>query len=188
MGAISFIETMDANLLSITKEEFDSNIERTMTELKKERPSISLEDKQQINYENVLHPSRSMSRSSVDNQSLLLDPAKAAALLEKGSQFAQKTMQRPLNFVGKIFQGLSDTSGNSSRASSPVEEYYYQQQEDHHPPLPPRPTQADTLLRQKQQFEANLQILTSMFSNVDDSVCYLVLNANQGDLTKSIDQ
>jgi hypothetical protein len=117
-----------------------------------------------------------------------LDSAKAAALLEKGSQFAQKTMQRPLNFVGKIFQGLSDTSGNSSRASSPVEEYYHPEDQQQQPPLPPRPSQADTLLRQKHQFESNLQTLKIMFSNVDESVCYLILSANQGDLTKSIDQ
>ncbi|OBZ90211.1 Vacuolar protein sorting-associated protein 9a, partial [Choanephora cucurbitarum] len=116
MGAISFIETMEAKSLSISKEEFDSNIERTMNELKQERPSITL-DKQQVSYENALHPTR----SKLPQQPLLLDPTKAAALLERGSQFAQKTMQRPLTFVGKIFQGLSDTSSaSSSRAESPV--------------------------------------------------------------------
>jgi hypothetical protein len=199
MGAISFIETMEAKSLSITKEEFDSNIERTMQELKQERPSITL-DKQQINYENALHPSRSS--TTRPQAQPLLDPAKAAALLEKGSLFAQKTMQRPLSFVGKIFQGLSDTSAGSSRPESPVEDQYIQQQQQFYynqqqqqqqqqqlqPPLPPRPHPDQIIIQQRQQFDANLETLNSMFSNVDNSVCYLILHANGGDLAKSIDQ
>lgn len=167
-----------------------------MTELQQERPSIML-DKQQINYENAVHPSRSASRLQAQP---LLDPAKAAALLERGSQFAQKTMQRPISFVGKIFQGLSEnttaTSSNSSRAQSPV--YYEQQQyeqeqdqeygeEERTPALPPRPL-LNTVMQQRQQFDSNLETLNSMFTNVDNSVCYLVLHANHGDLAKSIDQ
>ncbi|CAO0796317.1 unnamed protein product [Mucor circinelloides] len=206
MGAISFIETMEAKSLSITKEEFDSNIERTMTELQHERPSVAL-DRQQISYENALHPSRSSSARSQAQP--LLDPAKAAALLERGSQFAQKTMQKPISFVGKIFQGLSDTSATSSRAQSPDEEeryhqqqqqfyqqqqqYYYQQQQQQQadqqqqPPLPPRPHPDQILMQQRQLFDSNLETLKSMFPNVDSSVCYLILHANGGDLSKSID-
>lgn len=216
----------------------NSNIERTMKELKQERPSIAL-DKQQINYENALHPSRSASRIQAQP---LLDPTKAAALLERGSQFAQKTMQRPISFVGKIFQGLSDTSAASSRAESPTEEeirynYFqqqpqyqqqqlhaqyqqqpyqqqphqqqqyqqqqyqhqpyqqqqyqqqqYQQPQEDHPALPPRPPSEQFIMQQRQQFESNLETLKSMFTNVDDSVCALILQSNHGDLTKSIDQ
>lgn len=182
MGAISFIETMEANSLSITKEEFDNNIERTMSELKQERPFVMI-DKQQINYENAVHPSRIQSQP-------LLDPAKASALLERGSLFAQKTMQRPLSFVGKIFQGLSETSSSASsnsRPQSPEENhpgYLYQQQ----PTLPPRPVMMDPVMIQQQQFDANLEILNNMFTNVENSVCYLILNTNGGDLAKSIDQ
>lgn len=191
----------------------NSNIERTMKELKQERPSITL-DKQQINYENALHPSRSASRIQAQP---LLDPTKAAALLERGSQFAQKTMQRPISFVGKIFQGLSDTSAASSRAESPTEEeihynyfqqqpqyqqqqlhaqyqqqpyqqQYQQQPQEDHPALPPRPPSEQFIMQQRQQFESNLETLKSMFTNVDDSVCALILQSNHGDLTKSIDQ
>ncbi|KAI8378469.1 hypothetical protein BD560DRAFT_389441 [Blakeslea trispora] len=188
MGAISFIETMEAKSLSISKEEFDTNIERTMNELKQERPKVTTLDKQQVSYENALHPTRSAS-SRLPQTQPLLDPAKAAALLERGSQFAQKTMQRPLTFVGKIFQGLSDTSSaSSSRAESPEEEDRYQQQQQL-PPLPPRPTMHpdQVAMQQRQLFESNLQTLTSMFSNVDQGVCYLVLHANGGDLSRSID-
>jgi hypothetical protein len=178
-----------------------------MGELKQERPSISL-DKQQINYENAVHPSRSARHQAQP----LLDPAKAAALLEKGSQFAQKTMQRPISFVGKIFQGLGDSSGNNSRAESPTDDesrylqgQYYQQamwneqqeQQEHAPMLPPRPHPQQELLEQQQQqqqqqyqiqFDQSLQTLNNMFTNVDSSVCYLVLHANHGDLVKSVEK
>ncbi|KAI8968912.1 hypothetical protein BDF20DRAFT_916347 [Mycotypha africana] len=245
MGAISFIETMDATSLSISKEEFDRNIERTMTELKQERPSVTL-DKQQVNYENALHPTRFSTAFQQQQQQQeqqqhhhyqhhhllqpsppLIDAAKAAALLEKGSQFAQKTMQRPLNFVGKIFQGLGDTSSNNSRTGSPNNEDeenhlrdslsqpynpyqpHYASASSYSPPslptrdhqrqtlavqpevqpptLPPRPPHDQMMARRNQQLEANLEILNSMFSNIDSSVCHLVLHANGGDLTKSID-
>ncbi|KAI9494585.1 hypothetical protein BDB00DRAFT_295429 [Zychaea mexicana] len=135
MGSITFIETMDANSLSITKEEFDANIERTMAELKLERPSVS-QDKQKINYDNAVHPSRSPRAQPQP----LIDPVKAAALIEKGSTFAQKTMQKPLNFVGKIFQGLNEGSPGGSddehaqryyqqQQYGEVDPYYYQQQQ-----------------------------------------------------------
>ncbi|KAG1144191.1 hypothetical protein G6F37_006476 [Rhizopus arrhizus] len=155
MGAIAFIETMDDKSLSITKEEFDSHIEQTMNELKKERPSITL-DKEKISYESALHPSRSS--PSISTQSLL-DSSKAANLLEKGSLLAQKTMQKPLSFVGKLFQGLTEDEEESS------------------PPLPPRPSYNDQ----------DLQTLYNMFPNIDPTVCYLVLNANQGVLANSIE-
>ncbi|KAG1048501.1 hypothetical protein G6F43_009115 [Rhizopus delemar] len=155
MGAIAFIETMDDKSLSITKEEFDSHIEQTMNELKKERPSITL-DKEKISYESALHPSRSS--PSISTQSLL-DSSKAVNLLEKGSLLAQKTMQKPLSFVGKLFQGLTEDEEESS------------------PPLPPRPSYNDQ----------DLQTLYNMFPNIDPTVCYLVLNANQGVLANSIE-
>lgn len=71
-------------------------------------------DKQQVSYESSLHPSRSSSTIKY-TQPLLLD----SALLEKKSRFAQKTLQRPLSFVGKLFQGLSDiTSASQIRPES----------------------------------------------------------------------
>ena len=144
-----------------------SNIEQTMNELKMERPSISL-NKQQVSYENALHPSRSSPRLPTQG---LLDSSKAVAFLEKGSLLAQKTMQRPLSFVGKIFQGLTPT-------------------EESRPPLPPRPMtdQGPMQREQKEQFEQDLQTLQTMFPNIDPSVCCLVLNANHGVLAHSIEK
>lgn len=198
------IDYMEAKSLSITKEEFDSNIERTMLELKKERPLIK-PDKQQVSYENALHPSRSSSSTIKNTQPLLLDSAKASALLEKGSQFAQKTMQRSLSFVGKIFQGLSDTtSASPSRPGSPQTEddesegfdqhsgRYESQQQPYFQQHAPRSPQIDQIIiqQQKQQFDENLKSLVSMFPNIDNSVCHLVLHENGGDLllSKSIDK
>ncbi|CAJ0840264.1 15917_t:CDS:10 [Entrophospora sp. SA101] len=102
MSAISFIENMDAPLLTITKEEFDKNIEMTVKELDRERPK-PLENTREINYENTIHPS---SRSIVqNNHNKGINHAKAKAIFEKGTIIAQKSIQRPLNVVGKI---LSD--------------------------------------------------------------------------------
>ncbi|CAJ0767346.1 571_t:CDS:2, partial [Entrophospora sp. SA101] len=57
----------------------------------------------EINYENTIHPS---SRSIVqNNHNKGINHAKAKAIFEKGTIIAQKSIQRPLNVVGKI---LSD--------------------------------------------------------------------------------
>jgi hypothetical protein len=97
-----------------------SNIEKTMKELEKEKPLEAVKEK--VNYDNAIHPSQSPRPGSSQSQQPLIDPVKAAALLEKGSSFAQKTMQKPLNFMGKILQNLND----SSRPSTPDSDDEYQ--------------------------------------------------------------
>ncbi|KAI9276639.1 hypothetical protein BDA99DRAFT_493758 [Phascolomyces articulosus] len=217
MGSITFIETMDASSLSITKEEFDANIERTMAELEQERPSVS-QDKQKINYDNAVHPSRS---PQVQPQPLI-DPVKAAALIEKGSTFAQKTMQKPLNFVGKIFQGLNEGSPGSSDDELAAQRYYQQQlqqqqggpagpmyvQQQHQqllqqhylqqqqgqpetiPQMPPRPLPSIPDARAaeaRQEFDENLQSIITMFPNIEPQVCFMILQANEGHVGQTID-
>ncbi|GBB96005.1 hypothetical protein RclHR1_02660026 [Rhizophagus clarus] len=108
MGAISFIENMDASSLSITQEDFDKNIEVTMKELDKERPKIP-ENTREISYDNVLHPSRSAQHL----KSPILNPAQARALFENGRNFAQRTIQKPLNIVGKIFAEISNEANET---------------------------------------------------------------------------
>ncbi|RIA90208.1 hypothetical protein C1645_770424, partial [Glomus cerebriforme] len=108
MGAISFIENMDASSLSITQEDFDKNIEETMKELEKERPKIP-ENTREISYDNVLHPSRSAQHL----KSPILNPAQARALFENGRSFAQRTIQKPLNIVGKIFAEISNEANET---------------------------------------------------------------------------
>ncbi|ORX49924.1 hypothetical protein DM01DRAFT_1409369 [Hesseltinella vesiculosa] len=198
MGAISFIETMEANSLSISKEEFDANIERTMVELRQERPDMARQDKQKINYDNVVHPSHAPPSSSTSPP--LLDSMKAANLLEKGSTFAQKTMQKPLNFVGKIFQGLGEPT---------EEELQQQQQQQYQQQLLERQQQQyyqqqQQLLHQQQQmnanrplprqgpdprriFDDNLKTIVTMFPNVEPDVCFMILQANENDVNRTID-
>ncbi|CAB4379072.1 unnamed protein product [Rhizophagus irregularis] len=108
MGAISFIENMDASSLSITQEDFDKNIEVTMKELERERPKIP-ENTREISYDNVLHPSR----SAQNLRSPILNPAQARALFENGRNFAQRTIQKPLNIVGKIFAEISNEANET---------------------------------------------------------------------------
>lgn len=182
-----------------------------MNELEQERPSVT-QDKQKINYDNAIHPYRSPNAQPQP----LIDPVRAAALLEKGSTFAQKTMQKPLNFVGKIFQGLnegspssSDDEGSSSHQQQrlyPHDDPRYQQQHQQQyyyaaptipaggeqrsqRPLPPHPPPAPDprAVEAQRVFEANLQSIVSMFSNVDPEVCFMVFQAKGGDVSQTVD-
>lgn len=182
-----------------------------MAELEQERPSVS-QDKQKINYENALHPSRSPQAQAQP----LIDPVKAAALIEKGSSFAQKTMQKPLNFVGKIFQGLNEGSSGEEEHQPRQGDYYGGQQVYHNQPLPPTPPQAGQQQQQQQQpypspnsiphlpprplppdpraiedarraFDENLQSIITMFPNVEPDVCFMILQANDGQVGPTID-
>ncbi|CAG8444973.1 5940_t:CDS:2 [Gigaspora rosea] len=103
MGAISFIENMDASSLSISREDFEANIEKTVKEIDSERPKLQ-ENNREISYDNVMHPSK----NPLHVRTPILDPAQAKALFEKGSILAQKTIQKPLNIVGRIFAEISN--------------------------------------------------------------------------------
>ncbi|CAG8538747.1 9642_t:CDS:10 [Paraglomus brasilianum] len=118
MGAISFIENMDESSLSITKEEFDNNIEITMKELERERPKPE-ENDSVLTYDNVVHP-----RSTQSTKSPLLNSAQAKAFLEKGSNFAQRTIQKPLNMMNKFLSEIANDLQDTPLA----------------PPTPPRPS------------------------------------------------
>ncbi|CAG8666563.1 3557_t:CDS:2, partial [Racocetra fulgida] len=107
MGAISFIENMDASSLSITQEDFEANIEATVKEIDRERPKLQ-ENNREISYDNVMHPSR----NALHVRTPILNPAQAKALFEKGSILAQKTIQKPLNIVGRIFSEISNDFNN----------------------------------------------------------------------------
>ncbi|KAF0432297.1 Guanyl-nucleotide exchange factor [Gigaspora margarita] len=103
MGAISFIENMDASSLSISREDFEANIEKTVKELDRELPKLQ-ENNREISYDNVMHPSK----NPLHVRTPILNPAQAKALFEKGSILAQKTIQKPLNIVGRIFAEISN--------------------------------------------------------------------------------
>jgi hypothetical protein len=249
-----------------------------MKEMEKEQPLESVREK--VNYDNAIHPSQSPRPGSSQSQQPLIDPVKAAALLEKGSTFAQKTMQKPLNFMGKFLQNLNDSSRPStpdsddeyqayqrntgpddSQRLQPAQnnstggwpeipanwgqqqpqqdiqdynqyrEYIYQQQQlqQRHqqqqqqqqqqqeyyrrqqqyqqqpnqgqwqyssadqrvgaaPNMVSPPQQRNTISQQKeQQYRANLETLTAMFPNVDQEVIVMLLQANEGELSRTID-
>ncbi|CAG8671041.1 6406_t:CDS:10 [Funneliformis caledonium] len=125
MGAISFIENMDVSSLSITQDDFDKNIEITMKELEKEWPEIP-KNTREISYDNVMHPSRVAQHLKTP----ILNPAQARALFENGRNFAQRTIQKPLNIVGKILAEISNEASetiNSRQVNPNLEVNSYSQ-------------------------------------------------------------
>ncbi|CAJ0907581.1 7187_t:CDS:2, partial [Entrophospora sp. SA101] len=112
MSAVAFIENMDVNSLTITQDEFDSNIELTVKELAEETPKLP-ENTKEISYDNAINPSKPIvannnnNRLSLINPAQLLNPAQAKALFEKGSYYAQRTIQTPINMVGKLFSEIN---------------------------------------------------------------------------------
>nr|CAG8549439.1 7749_t:CDS:2 [Entrophospora candida] len=95
MSAVAFIENMDVNSLTITQDEFDSNIELTVRELAEETPKLP-ENTKEISYDNAINPSKPIvannnnNRLSLINPAQLLNPAQAKALFEKGKQLMQQ--------------------------------------------------------------------------------------------------
>ncbi|KAF9997922.1 hypothetical protein BGZ65_006525, partial [Modicella reniformis] len=176
MGAISFIENLEASSLSITPEEFDQQIERTMIELSQEkvdaiaaatttsksqesmghrkqdsklatllagtaptrngRQRLSINEKQYLVAEATQQEKTALTQQQQQQQpgqgsresktspaplgSSILNPA--AALIERGANFATRTIQKPLDLIERIFQDGGDEENMSK-------------------PYPPRPTQ-----------------------------------------------
>ncbi|KFH69955.1 hypothetical protein MVEG_04758 [Podila verticillata NRRL 6337] len=212
MGAISFIENLEASSLSISLEEFDKQIEKTMTELSQEKSeaqaaaeaaaaaaatptpepgqvllkkqesklaqlmagsstrssrqrstmSPAMNEKQGLSpdpqarqqfgsmSEKPVHASRGGSESSSNlnysrisptPSSVIINPA--AALIERGANFATKTMQKPLDLIERIFQDNGD-DGEMAKPYPPRPPQGSQQQiiypNGPPPQLPQRPT------------------------------------------------
>ncbi|KAF9900316.1 hypothetical protein EC991_007637 [Linnemannia zychae] len=209
-GAISFIENLEASSLSISPEDFDLQIERTMTELSQERadafaaaeaaksPASSIVSetgtqghrKQDSKLATLLagtaatRASRSRppinekqfqssesaqlqektpsllqhhsSRAGPESASTLnyskMSPMPsirnpAAALIERGANFATKTIQKPLDIIEKMFQDNGDDEDMAKPyPPRPTQEQYQQQQQSQQfynagapPALPQRP-------------------------------------------------
>jgi len=222
MGAISFIENLEASSLSISLEEFDQQIEKTMTELNQEKseaqaaaeaaaaaaatptpePGQVLLKKQESKLAQLMAGSSTRSRRSTmtppmnEKQGLSPDPQTrqqfgsmsekpvhasrggsesssnlnysrisptpssviinpAAALIERGANFATKTMQKPLDLIERIFQDNGD-DGEMAKPYPPRPPQGSQQQiiyPDGPPPqLPQRPTYQDNRQDSFQEF------------------------------------
>ncbi|KAF9131163.1 hypothetical protein BGX30_013209 [Mortierella sp. GBA39] len=196
-GAISFIENLEASSLSISPADFDSQIEKTMTELSQEKanaaaaaeatklPASSVvsetgtqghrkqdsklatllagtaatrnsRSRPPINEKQYQSPMETTQFSEktpslLQHHSSRAGPAEsssnlnysrlspmpsirnpAASLIERGANFATKTIQKPLDIIEKMFQDNGD-------------------EEDMAKPYPPRPTQ-EQHQQQQQQF------------------------------------
>ncbi|CAO3570653.1 unnamed protein product [Mortierella alpina] len=211
MGAISFIENLEASSLSISLEEFDQQIEKTMAELSHERAEAmaaaevsasaspgpgsstsavgprkqesrlavlvagtaatrssrqqpSMDEKKymasepEYQHEKTLQQPRQQqqiqgSRTGHESQSApfqsriapsasgpsIMNPA--AALIERGANFATKTMQKPLDLIERMFQDNGDEEEMARPyPPRPVPQYQQQyQQQQHQQPSTQRP-------------------------------------------------
>ncbi|KAF9955646.1 hypothetical protein BGZ72_003566 [Mortierella alpina] len=215
MGAISFIENLEASSLSISLEEFDQQIEKTMAELSQERADAtaaaeaagaasstttespgpgsstsaggprkqesrlavlvagtaatrssrhqpSMDEKKYMTSEPEYLQEKSSqqqrqqqqtqgSRPGQESQTFQSKPTPspsgpsilnpAAALIERGANFATKTMQKPLDLIERMFQDNGDEE-DMARPYPPRPVPQYQQQQQQPPsmqrPEPPR--------------------------------------------------
>ncbi|KAJ1983161.1 hypothetical protein H4R34_001447 [Dimargaris verticillata] len=217
MGAISFLETMDASCLSITQEEFDKNIELTILEMNSEQAKASTS----ASSPTATTSAGASAAAGTSHQRLArcasepsaASPAeKAAVFLER---FAQRTIEKPLNFVGKLLSDLTtpDTSDEDepTHAMAPT----VSSPPAHHAtrsdggavaagsghPAPPSllrdlrgemfPGEHSSRHQQSpesnQEFASNLHLLREMFPNVEPDVCQMVLQANHGYVPATIE-
>ncbi|KAJ1653785.1 hypothetical protein IWQ61_006166 [Dispira simplex] len=229
MGAITFIETMDASCLSISQDEFDKNIELTILEMNSERSTVEHGKSPSLARDHVVQrqgsisskntASRPSSGSSQPMTSTMLEPVagpaeKAAMFLER---FAQRTIEKPLNFVGKILSDLTtpDTSDDEGQLSISSKALPPAPSRQNEPTLSggirsasPRTTESqeetpmvahhdiqgemfpgEHVYRRMsvQELESNLSLLQDMFPNVESDVCRIILQANQGYIPATIE-
>ncbi|KAJ1918235.1 hypothetical protein H4219_002707 [Mycoemilia scoparia] len=212
MGCIAFIESMDASCLSIDKQEFDRNIEITLWEIETEKhgkdktPELSRNPK-------AAHTRASESPKPVSTTSSQTD--QGYWVLGKGSELAQKTLQKTNDFVERLFNEGPNLSLNSMAGGGvqqPIHASGYTgtnvntgiTDDSTPPPPPPRvaslnrdpgqvvPSQAITqdvpVSEGTQEWQSALSLLTDMFPNIEPGVCEVVLQANNGLVSRTIEQ
>ncbi|KAG1045841.1 hypothetical protein G6F43_011217 [Rhizopus delemar] len=164
MGAIEFIESMDIKSLSISKEEFDANIEKTMNELEQEQSKQPVY-KKAISYEDALHPWH------------------AKRVQQPLGNIAQKSM----SFVEKLFSD-SESSYNRKEEEEPSplsQQLPLPQIEEHQQRvLPARQIQEEEA---RKEFDEHLSTIVSMFPNIEPGVCFMILQATDGKLPETIE-
>jgi hypothetical protein len=135
MGVITFLERMDASSLSISREEFDRSISRTLEELEAEDQAAGLIERprEPISYENTTPPmtpssstrgvSRRPSLTNSTNASGTSTPVRpnGLSILTKGVSLAQRAVRRFDQFMDTTDSddGNSSTGPASSRPSPP---------------------------------------------------------------------
>lgn len=188
IGAISFIENIDPSSLSITKEEFEANVELTLKELN----SDSVNFQHQVPHLN--------SPSTDDNFSSAPD-SPARSILERGSQIAQNSIKKPLDIVSRFLNNSdSDISPPGSEKNAPLPS-----------PLRPRPSKSffnylfgdseaedddedDRAYQSSRipppthsQFELAVTNLSEMFPGMDREILDSILKTKNGDMTATIE-
>ncbi|CAH1765308.1 13484_t:CDS:10 [Entrophospora sp. SA101] len=198
MSAISFIENMDLHSLTITKEEFDKNIEMTMKELDRERPKLA-ENTREINYENAIHPlSRSIAQNN--NKGTIINHAQAKAIFEKGTIIAQKTIQKPLDIVGKILSDLNQDIQNNNNngiginnemitmGPQRMERSLSLESTSSHDSRDYAHIEEEVNRVTKRDIQKSLESLKSMFPNIESDLCKEVFYGKECNINEAIDK
>ncbi|OLY82071.1 Vacuolar protein sorting-associated protein 9a [Smittium mucronatum] len=175
LGAIAFIESMDYTCLSISKEEFDRNIELSVWEIESEKKARALARSNSKNKSNNSSSSRGYWGSIlVDDQA-----ERASWLLEKGSSIAKSTLEKTNQFVEKIMSDLKTPSSPSPPPDSSSRT------------IPPDTNQENTstrVLENSTNWVSTLELVCDMFPSFDKDVCEMVLQGNNGYVTETIEQ
>ncbi|PVV02570.1 hypothetical protein BB560_002971 [Smittium megazygosporum] len=178
MGAISFIQTMDASCLSISQEDFDRNIELSIWEIESEkRAKMKARANQPYNSNNA-SPSRGYWTSLIDEDTT----EKAAKLLEKGTSFAKSTFEKTNQFVEKIFSEISDATDRTQ------DHFDSRPQDGNLQRIQENQIQTDNVVEGSEEWKQGLSIIYDMFPNFDKEVCEMILQANEGNVPRSIEQ
>lgn len=135
MGAIQFIENIDRTSLTVSDQDFEKNVEAAVSNIAEkhppepmsERPASSrMSNAPHISEKSTLSKPEVVPRNSVDAE--YSSPRKSPAL-QGDSTFRNnensavsgllKTIQRPLNSIGRIFSDEPDTLPNHSEPPAP---------------------------------------------------------------------
>ncbi|OMJ20110.1 Vacuolar protein sorting-associated protein 9a [Smittium culicis] len=175
LGAIAFIESMDHTCLSISKEEFDRNIDLSIWEIDSEKKARAKARLDAANSSKLPSSSKGYWGSILDED----QAERASWLLEKGSSLAKSTLEKTNQFVEKIISDLK-----ISDSPSPP-----------HLPSRRRPAQRQNpgnestrVVESSSNWAPTLDLVCDMFPDVDKDVCEMVLQANDGFVPETIEQ
>lgn len=90
----------------------------------------------------------------------------------------QEALQRSFDFVGRFFAKQDDNVKVFEERPLPPRPVIPQHHDEKPPPLPPRPM----------DFDQHLKTIENMFPNVESNVCFIILQASNGNVTQAIDR
>ncbi|KAJ2800171.1 hypothetical protein H4R21_003283 [Coemansia helicoidea] len=206
LGAIAFIESMDASCLSITQEEFDRSIELTIWEIdiEKRGKERSLQQQQQQQQQQQRQQQQQMQMQMQQQQPRPdLSGERAQWLIDRSSDLAKSTLEKTNNFVGRLISEFTEAGPGAAQqadgiggASSqypgalggqpPVLTHHPQQQQPQQPQQAPDETGAEALSRA--EWNTALALVQDMFPNIDGDVVEIVLESSQGVVSRAIEQ